>query len=380
MDSRRFRWVARPRAWAAVVALCAVLLGTGAASAQALPKTFWGVVPQATPTTEQFLRLSRGKVGSIRVPIAWNAVQTAPGATPDWSSVDAMVKGAATAGIDVLPFIFGAPSWAVATDHNVVSRPPMTLPVKNAVQRSAWTSFLTQAVQRYGPNGSFWAENPSVPVHPVRSWQIWNEPNFFYFVSRPNPADYGQLVKISSTAIRAVDPAAKVVLAGLFGWPSEARATSKPPKAYFAADFLERMYRANPGIKSKFDAVALHPYTSKYQSLTPQIEEVREGLKASGDATVPLWVTELGWSSKPKSPGNSFAKGRGGQATQLRGAFNLLLRERVKWHVERVYWFSITDQSGVCNFCDGSGLFEGPSFRPKPAWNAYVAFTGGQAG
>jgi polysaccharide biosynthesis protein PslG len=380
MHSVRMPYVGRLRAVAAATALAAALLAATASSAMALPRTFWGVVPQETPSTEQFQRLGKGKVGSIRVPIPWNAVQTIEGGEPNWQGPDVMIKGAALAGIDVLPFIFSAPPWAVAVDRTVASHPPMTLPVKTDAQRAAWSSFLTQAVERYGPGGDFWAENPTVPPRPVRSWQIWNEANFLYFVGRPNPADYGKLVKISDAAISAIDPGAKIVLGGLFGWPAEARLKAKPAKAYFAADFLERMYRATPGIKNRFDAVSLHPYTSRYQSLTPQIEEVRRALKESRDPGVPLWITELGWSSKPKAANNSFAKGRAGQASQLKGAFTLLRNKRTKWHVQRVYWFSITDQEGVCNFCNGSGLFEGPSFTPKPAWRAYVRFTGGKAG
>jgi hypothetical protein len=368
----------RVRAWAAAAVLAALLLGASAQAAQALPRTFWGVVPQAIPSAEQFQRLARGKVGSMRIPVPWGNVQPNENGAPNWTGVDALVEGAALAGIDVLPFVFDAPPWAVATDKRVASRPPMTLPVKTGKQRAAWSSFLTMAVQRYGPGGAFWTENPGVPPRPIRSWQIWNEANFLYFVGRPNPADYGKLVKISDAAISAVDPTAKVVLGGLFGWPAEARSKKHPRKAYYAAEFLERMYRATPGVKARFDAVALHPYTSAYQSLTPQTEEVRDALKASGDASVPLWVTELGWSSKPPSQGNSFAKGRSGQVKQLRGAFSLLRQKRSKWRIQRVYWFSVDDQAGVCNFCDGSGLF-GPGFTPKPAWNAYVGFTGGKA-
>lgn len=364
------------RAWSAALAITAVGLGISAAPAAAVPKTFWGVVPQVTPTTEQFLRLQRGGVGSMRIPIPWSAVQPVEGGAPDWRGVDAAVRGAAIAGIDVLPFISSAPSWAVATDRSIVSQPPVTLPVKTGAQRSAWTAFLTLVVQRYGPGGAFWAENPTVPVHPVRAWQIWNEENFFYFVARPNPADYGMLVKISDTAIHAVDPGAKIVLGGMFAYPKEARSHVKPAKAYFATDFLEQMYRRTPGVKSRFDAVALHPYTGDFNLLTPQIEEVRATLRASHDPAKPLWITELGWSSKPPSATNSFAKGPGGQAKQLKGAFTLLRNNSAKWRVQRVYWFSVDDQPGVCNFCDGSGLFAS-GFVPKKAWYAFVKLTGG---
>ena len=89
-------------------------------------------------------------------------------------------------------------------------------------------------------------------------------------------------------------------------------------------------------------------------------------------------MTELGWSSKPRRT-ELFAKGPGGQATQLKGAFRVLEKRASKWHLQRVYWFSVDDQRGSCNFCDGSGLFA-KGFKPKPSWCAYVSFAGGIAG
>jgi hypothetical protein len=136
------------------------------------------------------------------------------------------------------------------------------------------------------------------------------------------------------------------------------------------------MYRTTPGIRRKFDGVALHPYGGSYQYLAPQIEEVREVLARNGDGRKGLWITELSWSSERRQDGNSFAKGRRGQARQLRGAFRVLSRHQRDWRLRRVFWFSINDLAGSCNFCGGSGLF-GDGFRPKPAWHAYVRFAGG---
>ncbi|MBW8059918.1 MAG: hypothetical protein FVQ78_06200 [Solirubrobacterales bacterium] len=62
---------------------------------------------------------------------------------------------------------------------------------------------------------------------------------------------------------------------------------------------------------------------------------------------------------------------------QLKGAFRLLRRNQRKWRVQRVYWFSVDDVRGSCNFCDGSGLF-GAGFVPKPSWFAFTRFAGGQ--
>jgi Glycosyl hydrolase catalytic core len=368
------------RAWTAASTVAAVVSMAFASMARAVPANFWGIAPQATPSTDQFQRLKRGGVDSTRIPISWGSVEPVKGGALNWSNVDPLVAGAVTAGIDVLPFIYDAPSWAVA---NVVVpgsggsvKAPKFLPVKTGAQRAAWSVFLVQAVARYGPNGSFWAENPAVPKRPIRTWQIWNEANFKYFVVRPNPVEFGQLVNISYAALRSADPGAKIVLGGLFTEPFEATRKRKPPQAYFATDFLNRMYRSTPGIKRKFIGVGLHPYTGKYQDLTSDIEEAREVLKTNRDAGKAIWITELSWSSQPPRPNNSFAKGVSGQKKQLQGAFGLIKRNQAKWRIKRVYWFSVDDVAGACNFCDGSGLF-GAGFAPKPAWFAYVKFAGG---
>jgi len=352
--------VGKVRAWA--VALTVLLAGMAVATpaAQALPGTFWGIVPQATPSAEQFQRLERGGVDSVRIAIAWGGVQPEKGGPLNWSGVDALVGGAASAGIDVLPFVTGTPSWAV---HNVAVpgsggsvRAPKNLPAKGAAG-AAWSSFLQLAVARYGPNGSFWAENPTVPKRPLRTWQIWNEENFKYFVVKPNPAEYGKLVKLSYTAIKSADPGAQVVLGGMFGRPKGGRSKAKPKQSYFATDFLEQMYERTPGIRGKFNGVALHPYSYHFQELALEIEELRTVMAENHDAAKGLWITELGWSSQHPTPSNLFAKGVSGQKKQLQGAFNLLQSRQAKWRIQRVYWFSVDDQTGACNFCDGSGLF-----------------------
>ncbi len=371
------------RAWTVVLAVALLGLTLFASAAAAVPTTFWGVVPQAPPSEEQFQRLQRGGVDSSRTPMDWGGVQPARGGAYNWTTIDPVIARAATAGVEVLPFLNGAPAWAVpsvwvpGSSHTV--KAPGHLPAAGAAA-SAWSSFVQAAVARYGPNGAFWAENPSVPQRPIRTWQIWNEPNFKYFVAKPNPAEYGRLVKLSYAALKSVDPGAKLLLGGMFSRPKGGKSTKeKPKRVYFASDFLDLMYATTPGVKTKFNGVALHPYTGRFQELTPEIEEVRDVQKANGDAAKPLWITELGWSSQPPPANpllNIFAKGPAGQVSQLKGAFSLLLGKQAKWKLQRVYWFSVDDQPGTCNFCDGTGLF-GSGFIPKKSWFAYVKFAGG---
>lgn len=379
MGEERRCYRIRLRALGATLAIAATGAAATAPQANAVPADFWGVVPQLTPSAEQFQRLRRGGVDSIRIAISWGAVQPVRNGPYDFAGSDGVIGAAAAAGIDVLPFLTNAPQWAVpsaAVPRGGGIRAPAYLPVRSGEQRSGWRKFVVQAIKRYGPQGTFWSENPGLPKKAIRVWQIWNEPNFKYFVARPNPAEYGKLVKLSYGAAKAADAGARIVLGGLFARPIEAEIEQGPPQAYFAADFLDRMYRSTPGIASKFNGYAVHPYTGSYKNLTSRIEEVRAALRTHGDAGKGLWVTELGWSSKPPRAGNSFAKGLGGQAAQLKGAFGLLRAKQRKWHVQHVYWFSVDDLPGACNFCDGSGLFAN-GFKPKPAWNAFVKFAGG---
>jgi hypothetical protein len=359
-----------------VLAVALSLIGT--ATAAAVPATFWGVDPQSAPTAEQDQRLARGGVDSIRIPVLWSAVQPSKSGALDWSTIDGVIGNAASADIEVLPFFFDAPKWAVpqVTINPGHVRTPSFLPVRTAAQKNGWTAFLQAAVARYGPEGTFWAAHPGIPNRPIRTWQIWNEENFKYFVAKPNPAEYAKLVELSSQALKAADPGAKVILGGLFSRPKEARWKRKPPVAYYASDFLDGMYGSSRTIRSKFDGVAVHPYTYNYQEVTPRIEEVRKALRANHDIGKGLWITELGWSSLPPSNGDRFSKGVGGQVTQLKGAFSLIKSHQVKWRLQRVFWFSVDDAPQNCNFCGGTGLF-GPGFVPKPSWKAYVKFAGG---
>ena len=362
----------------ALAALAAALLALAAApTAGAVPAKFWGVVPQTNPSQAEFERLKRGGVDSLRIPIAWGSVQPTPNGPQVWSLVDPLVFGAAAVGIEVFPFLYGAPEWAVPPVRAIGSHPPRYLPVRTGAQRSGWKRFLRAAALRYGPRGSFWRENPGLRKQPIRFWQIGNEVNFKYFVARPNPGEYGKLVKLSYAALKSADKGARLILSGLFARPKEALRKKGPREAYFATEFLEQMYRRSPGVKRKFHGVALHPYTGTWKRLPRYIREFRAVLQKFRDAGKGLYLTELGWSSQRPSRNNSFAKGRKGQARELKGAFRLLRNNQRRWRLRRVHWFSVGDQRGACNFCDGSGLF-GEGFVPKPSWFAYARLAGGR--
>jgi hypothetical protein len=338
------------------------------------PKGFFGIGPQATLSDEDAAYMKAGGIESVRWPVAWSSVQATAKGGYDWTSFDETVAVATRHGLQVLPFLVSSPRW-VATQ-------PTTLPINNARARNAWAAFLQAAVKRYGPGGEFWDlhapgvvkyETPIPRPLPIRNWQIWNEANFFYFAYPASPQRYAKLVKISSQAIKAVDPTAKVILTGLFGNPTASGARGMP-----AAQFLETVYRT-PGIKSYFDGVALHPYAVDTETLEELVEELHEVTVENHDR-LPLYITEMGWGSQNDFNTVAFEQGIRGQVRELKGAYGYLLENRNRLDLKQVYWFSWKDIAGSCSFCDSVGFFrESKRFHPKPAWHAFVALTGGRA-
>jgi hypothetical protein len=340
------------------------------AGAGAVPRDFFGIGPQTPLTRADVGRMKAGGFGSVRVPVVWGSVQPSPRSDYRWAALDQAVSTTAAEGLEVLPFLYGTPHW--------LGR-PTRLPVLGGRQRRAWSDFLRAAAERYGAEGEYWIEHAPgsadfVPKTPIRTWQIWNEPNFFYFARPASPGRYGRLLKISRRALRQGDRGARIIAGGLFGNPRQG-----PPLAMKATVFLERLYRV-PGVRAALDGIALHPYVPDVAELRLEVEALRRVAVRNRDRRTPLYVTEMGWGSQSNSP-VSFEVGPRGQARELRGAYRYLIANRRRLNLKQVFWFSWKDLKGDCDFCDSAGLFrEGRRFKPKPAWRAFVHIARGGRG
>ena len=344
---------ARRAARRALIPLIALFPLVAPASAAAkISPGFFGVVAQAGLLASDFARME-GVVGTLRVPVYWFECEPVRGGY-DFGRLDEVVGEAAARGIRVLPFVYGTPAW-LAPDP---ARPPL----ESATARGAWSSFLRQLIERYGPGGEFW--DGRAGALPIRRWQIWNEPNFrLFWAPHPVPRQYAQLLRLAAGAIRGADPGAQIVLGGV-----APVAGGLLPWVY-----LRRLYRV-PGVERDFDFVAVHPYSIRVGNTIAQVRLAREAIEAAGDAATPILVTELGVASSGTIP-SPFVLGEAGQAEYLRGAFSALLAKRRAWRVAGVDWFTWRD--GVeadihCGFCQGAGLVDLDG-RAKPAWYAYKA-------
>jgi hypothetical protein len=122
-----------------------------AAAARVAPPSFAGISPQNPDSDKDFTLMRSSGITSVRLPLYWTAVQPENRfvSEPDFAYFDHEVKLAAEHGIRVFPFVFRTPEWVAAK--------PTTMPVRTAWQRWAWSAFLRDAEERYGPYGTFWA-------------------------------------------------------------------------------------------------------------------------------------------------------------------------------------------------------------------------------
>ncbi len=338
-----------------------VLPGRALAFAPAPPGFTVGISPQTPADSEDYALMEEAGIKSLRLPLGWGSVEPRSPyfLAPDWSDFDRSVALAAEYGMRVFPFIWGSPSWVAS--QGVVE------PVRHGWTERAWGLFLRQAVERYGPYGTFWAENPELPYLPIQAWEIWNEENIVTFSARPDPARYARLLRIAGRSIHGADSGARVILGGLFGRPLQV-----PPNVPSGA-FLNGVYRAGD-VKPFFDGVALHPYVADAGAIEPQIRNLRRVMRLHHDAATPIYVTELGWGSD--SYQTRWERGMWGQARELDQAFSMLTVHRRAWHVAGAWWFSWMDTSHLCQFCDSAGLLNDRR-EAKPAWYRFTEWTGG---
>lgn len=346
---------------------------TSAARDPAAPPEFFGVSPQTSLEQADFERMAAAGVGTLRFELSWAAADTGPDGALAWSRSDEIVRRAAAHGIQTLPFVFSTPDRVAAMDGHDCQSTCATYAPSGDAALAAWREFLAAATRRYGPGGTFWSEHPELPPYPVRAWQLWNEQNSpTFFKPRPNVDAYAVLVRNGHEAITSVDPAAEIVLGGMFGTPLGGR---KP--AVSAARFLGRLYR-RPGIGHYFDGVGAHPYAAGFDKVLAQVEALRERMEQAGDASAGLWITEIGWASAGAP--NPLNRGPAGQAQRLRRSFKYFLKNRRRMNIRTVNWYSWRDNpelgAGLCGWCPYSGLVTA-DLSEKPSLKVFTRLTNG---
>jgi hypothetical protein len=296
-------------------------------------------------------------VGLIRQVFDWATVETSPGHY-DFGVYDSYVREAAANGIAILSVLHNPPDFYRRSSARGWCPPP---------QLSSMAEYARAAVRRYGPNGSLWRENPGAPSLPIRSWQIWNEPNLgIYWCNRPNPREYASMLRVVGQAIKSEDPGAEIVTAGL--------PDSKLKSAMPLDRFIKRLYRARG--KRYFDTLAINSYAKDNRQLSGLLKRIRRHMNRNRDRRAGIWVTEIGWGDWYTGPPHRFIVGAEGQAARIEQSFGLLDRMKDKLRLRGVVYYSWRDlRPYPPKYNDMWGLHTGlldVNGNPKPAYHAFA--------
>jgi polysaccharide biosynthesis protein PslG len=275
----------------------------------------------------------------------WRDMSVGPGHY-DWTRTDAIVELAAERGLKLLARLDHAPEWAFA------AAPPGL-----AVQAEHYAEYCGAVAGRYAGR--------------VAAYEAWNEPNLAreWNGQEPNPAGYVELLRACYLAIKAADPAAIVISAGMAPTDMPDPAVAIPDEVYYRA-----MYEA--GAAPYFDMLGVHapgymnpPERSSDDTLAdPQLEsrvwtfrhaeDVRALMVEYGDGDKQIAITEMGWTSDPVNPEYAwYAVSEAKKADYLVRAFRFARQNWQPWiglmsivyiadphwtEADEQYWWAIT--------------------------------------
>lgn len=243
---------------------------------------FWATRGRTLPLALHVLRADDASLQQIRdlqgqyvvQVFAWSEIEPTRGEF-HWEYSDWLVRAAEYYGLRIVARLDKPPQWA-APASTALNTPPKRL--------EDYSDFVARVAERYRGR--------------IAAYVIWNEPNLAreWGNQPPDPAAYTQLLKLASAQLRAVDPKALILSAGL------APTNEHGPQAMDDRDFLRGMYLA--GALHIFDILAAHPYPFAHSPDDPhsahtglnfaRLYDVRDVMLANGDSS-PIWITEFGY-------------------------------------------------------------------------------------
>jgi hypothetical protein len=263
----------------------------------------------------------RAGVRWIRQGFGWSDIEPEPGRW-SWGKYDASLRAAERQKILTLGLLAYWSGW---------SKPFTT---DGYLQ---YAGYARAAVARY----------PEVPA-----WEVWNEPNIFYW--KGTPEQYAVLLRTATPVIHEANPKAEVV----------GMAT-----AFSDAPFVKRVLAAG----ARPDIISIHPYRGGAPDAPSKLlqfdggkephtmaEETRGMRALAGDR--PLWYTEVGWWSAEGGVSEQT------QADYLARTYAIALSEGVS----KVFWYAFINAGTTPGYDqDHFGILR-PDLSPKPAYAAYA--------
>ena len=270
---------------------------------------------------------------------------------------DQLITAAARERVELLPVLIRS-RLRERSPRKQVAEPP-----EGPIQHAEWRRRVRFLAERYGPGGSFWRDRPRLPYRPVRSWEVWNEPNIppYWDGRRPDPREYGRLLRETRGVLRAADPHARIVSGGIASRHSGAR--------YLGAAL-------DAAGSCSVDAISVHPYAATVERAMNYLGQARAVADSRGLRAVELWTTEIGW--RVGGGGNSAIEASkvenpAAQASALDGFLAAAARRREELGLGPTFAFALRDRvdPATGNVSDRSGLRLADD-TPRPAWGVLV--------
>jgi len=332
----------------------------------------WGE-PDAT---DPVLSLARdGGFHWVKQRFEWRNIEGKGKGRFEWDEPDRLVDAAEARGLKIIARVDNQPQWASSKVTWPATSPPDRM--------EDWVDYVSALAARYKGR--------------IQAYEIWNEPNLDreWGGQPPDPKAYTTMLQASYRAIKAADPGALVVSAGL------SPTTTQSAQAMRDVDFYQGMYAA--GAKGSYDVLGVHaagfkaapcadpaevagdPALSNPGDSSPpdvkrvyafrHVEDVRQIMASNGDGDKQIGVLEMGWTTdqRPNSPYAWHAVSAEQQATNLVDAFKCAREHWSPWvgfmtviyiadahwtRQDEQYWWSITNPDGT----------------PRPAYTALKDF------
>jgi len=325
----------------------------------------------------------------VKQELPWRELEGAGKGQWQWATADRIMGQIDAHQLKVIARLGSQPAWAAAS-----AQLPQVAPPDNPQD---FYDYVYAVAGRYKGR--------------IAAYQIWNEPNLAreWGGRPPNPVEYTAMLKTAYRAIKAADPAAIVISAGMA--PTTRNDAEAMPDTYF----LQGMY--NAGASPWFDALGVH--ASGYKSppeidpaevaATPElnnndsaaadlrrvyafrrVEDLRALMVQNGDAAKKVVVLEFGWTidPRPNSPYHWHAVSESQQDKYLQRAFQYAQQHWQPWigvmnviYIANPRWTLDDEQTYWCVVYPGYpqlrtamayyGLLTMPKTPPvKPAGNA----------
>jgi hypothetical protein len=222
-----------------------------------------------------------------RIDFRWRDIEPAQGQY-DWTSPDQYVTNCLRGPLYPTPVLYLPPAWADPNGRGVPS------------DLTAWGQFCYFCAERYGPGGTFWQENPSLPEYPITLYEIGNEPNFWNpGVWTGYPEEYVTVFNVAASWIRAKGAETGNQLDVIIGGLGYVEPGSEPYGWWNPFNFLDVVQQNGITIP---DAVGFHPYgfnaggsvTNAYGNTNTRIKSVGSHMVQMGWESVGLDITEDG--------------------------------------------------------------------------------------